>query len=139
MRACEPRENFVNVIRNPERACDVVCRSDRQDREWYVAFARRERKDDDAALAAPRLEAESDTGLFAGRAEREVVERARRRRAAIPARLVLDTMLTFAPDRVIVVTFDADRRVLDVLDQPVAVGQGGPPGVTRGVQPAGAP
>ena len=28
---------------------------------------------------------------------------------------------------------------LDVLDQPVAVGQGAPPGVTRGVQPAGAP
>jgi membrane protein required for colicin V production len=32
------------------------------------------------------------------------------------ASLVLDTVLTFAPDRVIVVTFDADRRALAVLD-----------------------
>jgi len=87
-------------------------------RHVRIVFARRERKDDDAAVAGPTVGAESDTGLFAGRAEREAVERARRRRAAIPARLVLDTTITFAPDRVIVVTFDADRRVLTVLDRP---------------------
>ena len=87
-------------------------------RHVRIAFARRERKDDDATQAASPLGAETDTGLFAGRAEREAVERARRKRAAIPARLVLDTTVTFAPDRVIVVTFDAERRALDVLDQP---------------------
>ena len=87
------------------------------ERHVRIVFARRERKDKDAAVAAATVGAESDTGLFAGRAEREGVERARRSRAAIPARLVLDTVLTFAPNRVIVVTFDADRRALDVLDQ----------------------
>jgi hypothetical protein len=87
-------------------------------RRVRIAFDRRERKDDDAANTAATLGTESDTGLFAGRAEREAVERARRRRAAIPARLALDTLLTFAPDRVVVVTFDADRRVLTVLDTP---------------------
>jgi hypothetical protein len=87
-------------------------------RHVRIVFSRRERKDEDAAVDEPIGGAESDTGLFAGRAEREAVERARRKRAAIPARLVLDTVLNFAPDRVIVVTFDADRRVLDVLDRP---------------------
>jgi len=85
-------------------------------RHVRITFDRRERAANEAAVAAPTLGAESDTGLFAGRAEREAVERARRRRAAIPARLTLDTMLTFAPDRVMVVTFDADRRALAVLD-----------------------
>ena len=87
-------------------------------RHVRIVFARRERTDDDAAAAGPTVGAESDTGLFAGRAEREAVERARRRRAAIPPRLVLDTTLTFAPDRVVIVTFDADRRALAVLDRP---------------------
>jgi hypothetical protein len=87
-------------------------------RHVRILFARRERKDTDATVAASTAGAESDTGLFAGRAEREAVERARRRRAAIPPRLVLDTVLTFAPDRAIVVTFDADRRALAVLDTP---------------------
>ena len=87
-------------------------------RHVRIVFARRERKDDDAAVAGQPVGAEGDTGLFAGRAEREAVERARRRRAAIPASLVLDTVLNFAPDRVIVVTFDADRRALAVLDTP---------------------
>ena len=83
-----------------------------------IEFARRERKDNDATAAGPTGGAESDTGLFAGRAEREAIERMRRRRAAIPPRLVLDTVLTFAPDHVIVVTFDRDRRALVVLDSP---------------------
>lgn len=87
-------------------------------RHVRISFTRRERPDRDAAVGAPTLAAESDTGLFAGRAEREMVERARRKRAAIPADLVLDTVLSFAPDRVIVVTFDADRRLLGVLDHP---------------------
>ena len=83
-----------------------------------VTFARRERKDTAGTLTVPGIATAGDTGLFAGRAEREVVERARRGRAAIPASLVLDTLLTFVPGRVIVVTFDPERRALDVLDQP---------------------
>ncbi len=50
-----------------------------------VTFTRRERTDDDAAAFAPAVSATVDTGIFAGRAEREAVEHARRARAAIPA------------------------------------------------------
>ena len=58
----------------------------------------------------------ADTGIFAGRAEREVLERGRRTKAAIPPRLSLDTMLTFAPGRVILVSLDVDRRALTVME-----------------------
>lgn len=78
-----------------------------------IAFARRERTNSRATVAG--LTTGGDTGIFAGRAEREAVERARRERAAIPARLVLDTTMTLVAGRVIVVTFDADRRALQVL------------------------
>lgn len=81
-----------------------------------VSFTRRERTDSGATNAEPSARAAGDTGLFAGRAEREVDERRRRARAAIPARLLLDTTLAFAPGRVVVVTFDQDRRTLHVLD-----------------------
>jgi hypothetical protein len=57
-----------------------------------------------------------DSGIFAGRAEREADEHARRARAAIPAMPVLDTSLTFTPQRVKLITFDRDRRALEVLD-----------------------
>ncbi len=62
-----------------------------------------------------RARTEPDTGLYAGRAEREVSERSRRSLAAIPPSLTLDTMMTFAPARVVVVTFDADRRRLVIV------------------------
>lgn len=45
-----------------------------------VSFTRREKTDDDAAAFAPAASAEADTGLFAGRAQREAVEHARRAR-----------------------------------------------------------
>lgn len=80
-----------------------------------VRFTRRERTDDDSTAFADDTPAASDTGLFAGRAQREVVERARRARAAIPAHLELDTTLTFQPDRVIVISFDSERRSFRVL------------------------
>jgi len=80
-----------------------------------VSLVRREQTDGDTT-AMPARSADADTGIFAGRAEREAVEHARRARAAIPARLVLDTTLAFAPNRVIIVTFNADRRALEVLD-----------------------
>lgn len=82
-----------------------------------VTFTRRERTDDDAAAFAPAVSATVDTGIFAGRAEREAVEHARRARAAIPARLVFDTVLTFVPRRVAIVTFDQERRTLELLSE----------------------
>ena len=80
-----------------------------------VSLVRREQTDGDATAVQARS-ADADTGIFAGRAEREAVERTRRARAAIPARLLLDTSLAFTPNRVIIVTLNADRRALEVLD-----------------------
>jgi hypothetical protein len=82
-----------------------------------VTFTRRERTDDDAAAFAPAVSAAVDTGIFAGRAEREATEHARRARAAIPARLVFDTVLAFVPRRVAIVTFDQERRTLELLSE----------------------
>ena len=81
-----------------------------------VVFTRRERADTLPTNVAPSAGARGDTGIFAGRAEREADERRRRARAAIPERLVLDTTLAFASGRVIVVTFNQDRRALELLD-----------------------
>lgn len=81
-----------------------------------VTFTRREKTDDDAAAFARVTTTGGDSGIFAGRAEREADEHARRARAAIPAMLVLDTSLTFTPQRVKLITFDRDRRALEVLD-----------------------
>ena len=86
-----------------------------------VSFARREKTDNDAAAFAPTASAEADTGIFAGRAQREAVEHARRARAAIPAHLELDTTLTIAPRQVLIVTFVTERRALVML-----AGGGGP-------------
>ena len=80
-----------------------------------VSFARREQPRDRSAAESTQGRSEPDTGIFAGRAEREEVERTRRRRAAIPSLLVLDTTLVFAPDRVVLITLDAERRTLEVL------------------------
>jgi hypothetical protein len=65
---------------------------------------------DSAGTRAPT--AGADTGIFAGRAEREGDERERRRRAAIPPRLVLDTSLVFAAEQVVLISFDPERRRL---------------------------
>ena len=80
-----------------------------------VWFTRREKTDDDAAAFAPAAASESDTGIFAGRAQREAVEHARRARAAIPAHLELDTTLAIAPRQVLIVTFAPDHRTLALL------------------------
>jgi hypothetical protein len=50
--------------------------------------------------------------LLGGRAEREREERARRAAEAMPARLLLDTLLTVAARRVVLVTFDNTTRRL---------------------------
>jgi hypothetical protein len=85
-----------------------------------VSFTRREKADDDAAAFAPVASAAEDTGLFAGRASREAVERARRARAAVPARLVLDTTIALDSLQVAVVTFNHESRVLELLGENAA-------------------
>lgn len=79
-----------------------------------VTLTRREATDNDADAFLAPVTAEADTGLFAGRAEREATERVRRARAAIPPELVLDTTVTLAPRQVGLVTFDAIQRRLAI-------------------------
>lgn len=84
-------------------------------RRVRVSFTRREKTDDDAAAFAKSTATEVDTGIFAGRAQREATEHARRAGAALPAKLELDTTLTLAPRQVIIVTFAPERRALVLL------------------------
>lgn len=80
-----------------------------------VSFTRREQSQERDATSVTQRRSESDTGIFAGRAEREDEERSRRRRAAIPSLLVLDTTLVFAPGRVVLVTLNSERRALELV------------------------
>jgi hypothetical protein len=79
-----------------------------------VRVVRRETTDNDAAAFAPAIVADADTGIYAGRAQREATERGRRARAAIPAILVLDTVFAFAPRQVALVIFNTERRMLQL-------------------------
>jgi len=79
-----------------------------------VRLTRREKTDDDAAAFAEAVVPDADTGLYAGRAQREAAERARRARAAIPPELTLDTLVRLVPRQVALVTFNAERRVLEL-------------------------
>lgn len=83
-----------------------------------VTFTRREKADNDAVAFARVARGANDTGLFAGRADREAVERGRRAKAAIPPRLALDTLLSLEPDQAIVLALDAERRSFHLLTQP---------------------
>jgi hypothetical protein len=80
-----------------------------------VTFIRREGADTGTATATIARAAEPDSGIFAGRAQREADERLRRARAAIPPRLELDTVVTFAARRVAIVTIDPAARSLRIL------------------------
>ena len=91
----------------------------------HVSFTRREKTDDDAAAFAPAVSPDADTGLYAGRAQREATEHARRARAAIPARLSLDTSLTFAPRQVRLITLNAERGGLQLLTEASADSRSG--------------
>lgn len=86
----------------------------------HVSFTRREKTDNDAAAFAPAVASGADTGLFAGRAQREASEHARRALEAIPARLALDTALVIAPRSVTLVTLDDGRRVLRLVSAATA-------------------
>jgi len=83
-------------------------------RRIQVEFSRRERATSDSVSGTSAAAPEADTGIFAGRAAREVSERARRTRGAVPPLLTLDTTLTFGPQQVVLLTFDADLRRLVV-------------------------
>lgn len=76
-----------------------------------VTFTRREAAGK-AVLDSVPTSSEPDTGLFAGRSQREVAERARTARAALPGVLLLDTLVEFRARRVTLVTFDAEQRNL---------------------------
>ena len=81
-----------------------------------VSFNRREKTDNDAAAFEEEAASEQDSGLFAGRAQREAVEHERRARAAIPAQLTLDRSLLFRSGRVVIVTFASERASLELLN-----------------------
>ncbi|MBL0173174.1 MAG: hypothetical protein IPP90_21320 [Gemmatimonadaceae bacterium] len=81
---------------------------------FQVSLTRREKTDDDAAAFAKAVVPEVDTGLYAGRAQREATEHSRRARAAIPASLTLDTVFSLTPQHVALVTFNAERRTLEL-------------------------
>ena len=81
-----------------------------------VTLERREKASSDSSTKKDEDEADADTGLFAGRAERERTERSRRARAAIPPSLVLDTTVAFSPGRVLVVSLPPERRRLQLID-----------------------
>lgn len=85
-------------------------------RHVQVTFTRRERHVGRGAAPATGAPAAADTGIFAGRAMREVAERDRRARAAVPPRLVLDTTMTVRDRQVVVVTFDHERRAFLIVD-----------------------
>ncbi len=77
-----------------------------------VTFARREAAPLETPQSDDRLTSAADTGLFAGRAAREISERARRAQAAIPPLMTLDTTISFGPRQVALVVFDSDSRRL---------------------------
>ncbi len=79
-----------------------------------VELTRREEEPDDHDARGGSTTSVADTGIFAGRAERELEERDRRKRAAIPASLQLDTTIVFQAREVKLVIFDAERQVLQL-------------------------
>lgn len=80
----------------------------------HVMLSRREQAGHDSAAVIKTVVPDADTGLYAGRAERETTERRRRAQAAIPPRLTLDTVFNFGPRQVALVVFDAERRKLEL-------------------------
>ncbi|MEO8478753.1 MAG: hypothetical protein ABI542_03900 [Gemmatimonadota bacterium] len=79
-----------------------------------VTLTRREEEPDDVGDEDDRIASVVDTGIFAGRAQRELEERDRRKRAAIPGSLRLDTLIVFREHEVKLMTFDAERQLLQL-------------------------
>lgn len=79
-----------------------------------ISLTRRETPSADTTARATIVRQAVDTGRYAGRAQREANERSRLTRAAIPASLTLDTVLNLTPRRVALVTFNVERRTLQL-------------------------
>ncbi len=83
-------------------------------RRVQLSLVRREAAATDSVQLPTTSRVAGDTGIYAGRAVREVEERTRRDLAAIPARLSLDSTISFPVQRVILVTFDPDTRAWQI-------------------------
>ncbi|MCC6244228.1 MAG: hypothetical protein IT353_15400 [Gemmatimonadaceae bacterium] len=81
---------------------------------FRVSLTRREKTDNDAAAFAKAVVPDVDTGLYAGRAQREAIEHSRRAQNAIPPQLMLDTVFSLTAQRVALVTFNAEHRTLEL-------------------------
>jgi hypothetical protein len=81
---------------------------------FQVTLTRREKTDDDAAAYAQVARTDIDTGRYAGRAQREASEHTRRAQAAIPKHLTVDTVISLTPRQVALITFNAERRTLQL-------------------------
>ena len=103
-----------DVLLAQARATDLSLEVPPGEHRFRVSLTRREKTDDDAAAYAKAVVPEADTGRYAGRSQREATEHARRARAAIPATLVLDTAFSLTPQRVALVTLNAERRTLEL-------------------------
>lgn len=80
-----------------------------------ISFVRREKSERESTHLDSDSDQAEDSGIFRGRAEREREERERRARAAIPPRLAFDSVLSFSPGKVSIVTLDAERGSLVLL------------------------
>ncbi len=78
-----------------------------------ITLERRER-----VAKAPDDDDHDDDGTSADRAVREATERRRGRQAALPSRLVLDTVLAIEPGRVALMTFSSSDRSLVLRTRP---------------------
>lgn len=81
-------------------------------RHLRIELERREARDSLHGTLPSDLAAVEDTGLFAGRAARELDERSRRAAAAVPPLLMLDTTVELPAQRVVLVRYDPDGRRL---------------------------
>lgn len=68
------------------------------------------RSERDSGVDDDRRHDEDETGTSTVRTERERMERSRRARTALPAAVLLDTILAIPPREVVVVTFDQEQR-----------------------------
>ncbi|HZJ00639.1 MAG TPA: hypothetical protein VFD22_08240 [Gemmatimonadaceae bacterium] len=86
-------------------------------RRVLVSFTRREKTDGDSAKIEKEHDDDDSSGIFRGRAEREREERSRRARAAIPPKLLLDSIVSFHAGDALVLTFDSERGRLLLLSE----------------------